>query len=1249
MHRLANQICEDGQQEVVLIEQIGAPVLFLTSASTDISSLDQAINLKANKTWKNKIRALLINELEHNAKIDHYINTTASESEIILIRLLGGKSHWSYGLEQLQLWSREKKERELIVISGTQENQIALHELSTIPIDIVDFVAYLLRVGGIENMTTFLDIIYKLRNNKELNILDYNVKYHEDPYKWDWRKNNDCKVGIILYNSLLKANDIIFAKQLNKLLRASGLEPRSLWISSLKDHKVANKVLKIFQSENIEAIITTTSFYSNIISDKGNEYNLWQELNLPVFQFLISSMSKKYWDNSSLGLNSTDLTLQIALPELDGRITTRPIAFKEIHKSNSSLDTSIKKLLPLNNSISWSIDLLKNWLTLRKLNNSDKYISIILANYPVRNGRLANGVGLDTPASLLEILKLLRLQGYDLGQEKLPDSSIDLMSSILSRRTNDPESSHREPLDYLSLESYISNWKKINEESKLKIISRWNTPDLAEDLEEKGFAIHGIRYGKVSILIQPSRGYDPYSKSDLHSPDLPPPHRYLAQYIWIDKVQKSNAMIHLGKHGSVEWLPGKGVGLSNKCFPHIVLPPLPNIYPFIVNDPGEGSQAKRRTQAVIIDHLTPPLGRSELYGSLMRLESIIDEYYESKLLSSERTDVLLKMIKEEIQNEEFPFLNNNSLLSENDIDFDSVISEVEGYLCEIKESQIRTGLHIFGTLPKKEKLSELALSIARAPQNNCLGLTEKVSRLLKFEINPWLENEDDLAIKEDIDLYKLITNKTIRKKGEIIAYIEEQSLLVIKHILNTKVSETINEFPNGINKHIIKYLKDRKGLEDISTLIEPVIRKINQSCSDELLNLGRSLNGEYINSGPSGAPTRGRIDVLPTGRNFYSVDMRNIPTEASWRLGSMSAQQILDLYLMENGEYLTHLAISVWGTATMRNGGEDISQILALMGVRPVWDYASKRIIDLEVIPLSILNRPRVDILVRISGFFRDAFPQIVELINTAQLKLSLLKESPSINPYINNDNSEFIGRVFGSAPGSYGAGLQEIISSSTWDEKSELVDTYINWSKWRYTGKGNPEDRKDNFKEYLSKVQLVLQNQDNKEHDILDSDDYYQFHGGLTASVEKLRGIKPTTLIADHSRSSRPRINTLRKEIDKVVRSRLLNPKWIEGVKEHGYKGAFEIGATVDYLFGYDATTNEVKDWCYLNIYKTFLKDDQNRSFLEINNPWVMRDIAERLLEASNRELWKIEDESIISSIQELALKADSIIEQLD
>ncbi len=1247
MHRLSTLPGSDPEDDFCLVQQESAPFLFLTSAATDIATLDSFLKRESSSSWSGNIRALSLVALNHPAQIDHYIETTISQSQVVVVRLIGSRGHWSYGLEQLEKWQSENLNRQLIILSGTNDMDKELCPISSVDELLAIKLSELLREGGIDNMSSFLEAIREIAKNKKIEADDIEIKKIGDPVKWDWQDENGEKVGVIYYKSLFQSDDLHLPIELNKILRQSNLSPRVLFVSSLKGVEIQKAVYDLFRKDSVSVILTTTSFNTSN-NDMIIDSSLWKSLNIPVLQLLISTKSKKDWINSSVGLNSLDLTLQIVLPEIDGRITTRPCAFREWKYSSQELGTVIHRLKPNSIGLNWVVNHTRAWINLQK-NKVNKSICITLANYPIKNGRIANGVGLDTPESTVEILKLLKRNNYFLGDFDDSTNGKDLIDKLLASRTNDPETAENQPLDYITLHEYKLWWNTLPSEAKEPIINKWGYPDKAIDLVNDQFPIHGISYGDVSILIQPSRGYEIVDVADLHCPTLYPPHRYLAQYVWAKYKFKTDVMIHMGKHGSLEWLPGKSIGLSEKCAPQLAIDSIPNIYPFIVNDPGEGSQAKRRSQAVIIDHMTPPLGRAGLHSELITIEALLDEYYEARLLGATRSSLIKDKLTSIINSSNLIDVVKPNNYNKTSDDKESLFDLVDSYLCELKESQIRLGLHVFGKAPNSLYLLELLLCLARSPNSRGKGITQTISKIMGFSLDPWADNESELLQPNDREIIKQITQSNhFRKKGDLVDWIEKQALLLLKYIFNDYQAFKATSIKGKLNQKIRLWADNNSSDKAISYIKEDLWPKLVSCASSEQRAILDAISGKRIESGPSGAPTRGRPEVLPTGRNFYSMDLRGLPTETAWDVGRRSANNILELYLQENGEHLKDLALSVWGTSTMRNGGEDISQLFALLGVSPVWDGPSRRMIDLEVIPLNVLNRPRVDVRLRISGFFRDAFPQLIFWVDKAHRIIAALDESKEMNPYASKVRLHgHQARIFGSAPGSYGAGLQELINSGNWETRQDIANAYISWSKWRYDGNNEPTIDEIAFTQALKGIQVVVHNQDNREHDILDSDDYYQFHGGLGAAVELATGKKPDLLISDNSRIERPKVHTLNKEIDKVMRTRVLNPRWIEGMKSHSYKGAFEMGATMDYLFGYDAATDCVPDWCYSSIVDIWLNDQNTLMFLTENNPWVLRDIGERLLEAKNRNLWKSASEKEIEYLKSIILKAESIIEK--
>ena len=1338
MHRLAAVPGQDDSDTPgqLFVEQAPAPVVLLSSADTDLVAIEALLQTRP-ALLAAELRALNLAALSHPAVIDHYIRTSLASTQVVIVRLLGGRGHWSYGLEQLRDWAAKAagpggQRRQLLVLAGTAEEDASLGALGTVPAPLAQALAAALREGGAANLEALLACIASLLNG----VMPEPPQLHPgpDPLPHDWRPDPGPRVGLILYRALLQAGDLALVEACLQELRAQGLAPRALWVSSLRDAAVQRGVGDLLEREAAEAVLCSTGFASVQFEDAGLGAPLWERLQLPVLQLLCSGRSQRSWQESSIGLGPLDLSLQIALPELDGRITTRVGAFKEVAGASDRLGTALQRLQPDPERLQWIVTLTHNWIQLRRSSTAERRVALVLANYPTRNSRLANGVGLDTPASVALMLAWLAQQGYGLGAAPLPADGDALIRALLAGRSNDPESSHRPPLGQLSLADYQLWYQRLPAAGRQRLEAVWGAPEADRELEldaggAAAFPIRGLRFDRVVLLIQPARGYDRDPSLSYHSPDLPPTHAYLAQYLWLRQQFAAQVVVHVGKHGNLEWLPGKGLGLSASCFPEWALGPLPHLYPFIVNDPGEGSQAKRRAQAVILDHLTPPLGRAGLYGQLQRLETLLDEYWEASQLGAERALLLREQLAEQLQQLALPGLAS---------DLDQQLEQADGYLCELKEAQIRLGLHTYGTLPEPALLAELLLCLARAPQAGLPGFTQALARDLGLELDPWADGEEQplsLADRQRLSrLSQALDHAQVqvpgraaagrsaagrpaaaRLGGDGVALLEQWALQLVQRELQDQepggaepsnaaagtaaqgpVHDEFSGTRPGPSESLSASAVGHPMAASQPPAIEPllstspaagppageasampleaidlpspgpttsaVLQHLRQRLKPALLACGEAeraallhgLAGGRIAAGPSGAPTRGRPDLLPTGRNFYSVDLRGLPTEAAWDLGRRSAELLLELHLQEQGDDLRQLALSVWGTATMRNGGEDIAQALALMGVRPLWDGPTRRLLDLEVIPLTLLGRPRVDVTLRISGLFRDAFPQLVGWFNRATRLVAGLAETPADNPLAAAARSEGQwGRVYGSAPGAYGAGLQGLIDSGHWEKRGDLGDAFLNWSQWRYDGEsgagtGGLEAELDRtgLEQRLRQVQVVLHNQDNREHDLLDSDDYYQFQGGLSAAVERVSGQRPALWFGDHSRSQRPRLHRLERELDKVLRSRLLNPRWIRGIQSHGYKGGFEMAASLDYLFAYDASTGRVPDWGYGAISQAWLGSAEVLAFLRQSNPWALRDMAERLLEAHHRGLWQGAEATEIERLGQLVLDSEALIE---
>jgi cobaltochelatase CobN len=1204
MHRLVTLPGDPGDGAGDLVEQPPAPLLLLSSAETDLGLLAERLRQPA---WQSlEVRGLNLAALQHPAVIDHYLRTTVAAARLVVVRLLGGRGHWSYGLERLRDWAGARPGRQLVVLSGTVDGEEDLISLGTVAPELAQALGMALREGGPDNMDRVLHCCQALLDGGA--VTAPTVAPLPDPLPWDWRQEEGPRVGLLAYRALWSAGDTALLTEAAAALRSRGLCPRVLLVSGLRDGAVQEGVLRLLRREGVGLVLCATGFASVRADEAAAGAPLWRALGVPVLQLLSSGGGRDRWLASSVGLGPLDLSLQVALPELDGRITTRIVAFRELACADERLGCALTRHRADPEALAWVAELAARWLRLRATAPAERRVALVLANYPTRNARLANGVGLDTPASVAGALAELQRSGHDLGgpETPLPGDGDALVRALLDGRTPDPESDHRAPLARLPLATYRSWYDTLPAEARLGLERHWGPPEQDPGLDGDGFAIAGRRWGSVVVLLQPSRGYDRDPALSYHSPDLPPTHAYLAHYLWLRQTFDAHVLVHFGKHGNLEWLPGKGIGLSASCFPALALGPMPHLYPFIVNDPGEGSQAKRRSQAVILDHLTPPLGRAGLHGALAGLEALLEQLWQARELGSREQPVLQRQLEEALATLELPVAGDTGDLEER-------LGGLDGYLCELKEAQIRTGLHIYGQDPPAEAQLELLLALARAPGPGRVGLTRQLAAVLDLDLDPWAGDESAPLSDADRSRLQALGLPGARCLGHGVALLEERALALLRQ----RLAGSHEPVPQELEVELTHVLQD----------LWPRL----QACGEaERRALATAIGGGRVEAGPSGAPTRGRPDVLPTGRNFYSVDLRGLPTEAAWDLGRRSAAILLEEHRQQEGCDLTHLALSIWGTSTMRNGGDDVAQVLALLGVQPVWDGPTRRMVDLSLIPTAVQGRPRVSVTVRISGFFRDAFPQLIEWLLAAD---RLVGDEASCG-------------VYGSAPGAYGAGLQGLIDSGAWRNADDLAEAFLRWGQWRHGSADRVAADRDGLEQRLRDVQMVLHNQDNREHDLFDSDDYYQFQGGLAAAVRRLQGRSPSLWFGDHSRPERPRPRPLTREFDRVIRSRLLNPRWIEGMQRHGYKGGFELAASLDYLFAYDACTDAVPDWAYGALCEAWLEQPQVRSFLEVSNPWALRDMAERFLEANHRGLWQGASAERLDQLRQMLLEAEAIVE---
>jgi cobaltochelatase CobN len=1146
--------------------------------------------------------------LANPSAIGAYIDETLHAARLVVLRQIGGESYWPEGVDRLRTWSRLQPDRQLAFLPGGTAWDERYAGLGTVDLARTRLLWRYFSEGGAENgknsllfMASLIGASTGAPDPQPMPLAGFVTPEEARP----------ADAMLIIYRALAQAGDIEPVDALREAMQRHGWSLATLYVSSLKDPVARDIVASALKVVAPSVIINATAFAADTAA-------ILREI--PVLQTAFAGQSRRDWSSSQRGMGPSDLAMHVVMPELDGRIFTSPVAFKTKIAWNADANHVPTVLQADPAQIAALAARSAALITLQQTMVADRRVAIILANYPNRDGRLANGVGLDTPQSCADLIAALGTHGYQTGSA--PITSSDLMALLTAGPTNAPGKAAAASITW-SLDAYRMAYAALPVELQSQVRDRWGEPET--DPHAKGdridLAIH--RFGNLIIAIQPSRGYDVDPASTFHDPALVPPHRYIATYLWLRQEFGAHAVIHLGKHGNLEWLPGKAVGLSQSCWPAALIGPLPNIYPFIVNDPGEGVQAKRRTSAVIIDHLTPPLTRGELHGDLAQLETLVDEYALAADLDPRRA----RKLAEDIAGFASVLRLDQDVGLGPDMPIEERVRCVDAHLCDLKEMQIRDGLHIFGSSPQGRMRTDLAVSIARVPRAGDAPAACSLHRAIAA----------DLGLG---DFDPLTRDLSARWEGP-----RPQALACLSDSPWRSVGDTVERIEGLARRLVEQGSVDRSGWHRTSAILDwirsELLPAIDASGQNETAAILTALNGKHILPGPSGAPSRGRPDVLPTGRNFYAVDPRVVPTPAAFAIGKASAEALLKRHWYETGSWLRAVAFSAWGTANIRTGGDDVAQALALMGCQPVWEPASGRVTGFEILPATELKRPRVDVTFRVSGLFRDTFPIQMDLIDSAVRAIAALNEDEHQNPIAESVRREIKAlkragyklvdavklanaRVFGAMPGSYGAGLQAPIDSGAWTGRAELADIYLAWGSFAYGGGQDGRADRQALERLLKAADAVLQTQDNREHDLLDSDDYYQFMGGLSASIETLSGRAVPIYHTDTSRPEEPKVRTLDEEIARVVRGRAANPKWIAGAMRHGYKGAFELAATLDYLFAFAATTHAVKSHQFDQLFEAYMGDPAVQAFIQDHNPDALREMAQRFEEAIRRGFWQ-------------------------
>jgi cobaltochelatase CobN len=1090
MHLLATTSAKlDEIVEAVDLGQTPADVAVLSFADSDLAGLAAAWEL--DRATLPSVRLAHLRDLRHPMSVDLWVERVGAHAKVIVVRLLGGLDWWKYGIERLSALAHERKIA-LAVLPGEDRDDARLAAVSTLPPHDLDTLLRFFREGGRDNLRGLLrrlavhagsdvDAPAVKRVPRFAGYLPEDGAVDIDHLIARLDRNRPV-VPIIFYRAQLLASDTAPIDALATALDARGLAPAPLVITSLKDRDALTFLDQALPRLAPAVIVTTTAF-------AAGEVTPLDAANVPILQAVCATTRRDAWRDNARGLGAADLAMHVVLPELDGRILAGAIAFKDPLPPREALGFTAVASRPEPDRIAMVADRITAGIRLHGLPRARRKIVVLMPDYPAAPGRSGYAVGLDVPASVLALLNDLADNGY--GIADIPPTTRDLLAAVA---TGSAEAK-------LNLERYQTLLQQLPAAAVAGVHDAWGLPAEDSDARDGAFHFRARRFGNALVALPPDRGRTAERRTDYHDPVLPPRHALLAFGLWLQHIARADALVHMGAHGTLEWLPGKAVALSAECFPEIVTGALPVIYPFIVSNPGEAAQAKRRIAGLTIGHLPPPLVNDGLSGDARELERLVDEYAQADGLDRRRRERLAGLIVETAQ--------RSGLAREAGVDAKSIpgdaLRRIDAWLCDLKDLAIKDGLHIYGRT-----------SIATADPT-------------------W----------------------------QASAEAERTALLA-------------------------------------------------------------ALDGRRVPAGPAGSPARGRRDVLPTGRNLFTADPRMLPTPTAMDLGRLAADEVLRMHLQAHGEPPRGVVIDLWGSATLRTGGEEIAQGLALMGCRPIWESASGRVTGVEVLPAGIIGRARIDVTWRISGLFRDLFPAQIALIDAAVQAVAARDEADDENPLgaaRRRANLTRLDRIFGSAPGVYGSGIEDLLGGDA--DTETLGTTYLAAASHSYGGvDGAGIAAAGRFAERVAGADLLIHSGDDPGRDLLEGAEDVAFVGGFAAAA-KMLGRAADLVMLDVTDPQRPCARTLSAALARIVRARAVNPRFIAGQMRHGPRGAAEFAETVDRLVSFAETTDAVASDLFDLLYEAYVADADVRAFLQRQNASAAEAIAARLDAARRRGFW--------------------------
>lgn len=1070
-------------------------------------------------------------------------------------------------------------------------------------------------------------------------------------YREQFCKPDRPVIGLLFYRDEWIWDDLAYPAAFIREAEQKGCNALAVFTNQMPDESLGmpsiRKVFNDFFTLNGETVIdvlVSAMKFSHVGNGSLTTDEL-EQLGVPVLTAYTLLTTEEDWRKNSEGLNAVETSIAVALPEFDGAIHGVPIAGRNV------LPDGAIEYQPMPERMAAMVDKAIKWARLHRLKNEDKKIALIFHNYPPKNYNIGSASGMDSMESATRLLARMQADGYKI--DFLPESAEEFIRIMTSHATNDLSlltDKQAEECQKLSADEYAAFFATLPEEARQKMTEQWGEAPGDIMLSDEGnILVPGTMNGNIFMTVQPARQYGMDPARAYHDPTIAPTHQYLAFYYWLREVFKADAVIHLGTHGNLEWLPGKATGLDRSSYSDIALGSLPNIYPYLMTISGEGVIAKRRSSACLIGYLPAPVAEAGAFDELAELEKMADEYSHFQKQDSEQAAELEKKIIELAHETKI----DESLAYDETKPFTDYLAEIHEYIEELQDSEIHVGLHVLGQPPEGdiligEVMHLLRLSNGPVPSLYNLWAEKFSSNFEELEKNP-------SAIVEAFDL----------TGGELLRRIRNESRAFVTAIAEKGFTE------QSVNA-AMQLPETAEGPEEwqqkIKSLGQYIIEEIYPRLArttDELDHTLAALSGKYVAPGPSGSPSAGGVDLLPSGRNFYGVDPRALPSQAGWMAGKKLGDRMIEKYITDEGKYPENIGMVLWSGPNMRSSGQDIAEFLYLLGVKPVWQKGSLRITDLEVIPLDELKRPRIDVTARISGLFRDTLPHLAELMDKAVLMVAKLDESDDDNfvrKHIREDsealqadgasaddawrNAAF--RVFGDAPGTYGSGINVVLDAKNWESEKDLADVYVRWGGHVFGGGQRGVYQPELFKKRLAQMELTVKNEENHDMNILSSDDYNGFHGGMIAAVKSFGQKTPVSYVGDSANRGAPKIRTVAEEMKRVVRTESLNPKYIEGLMQHGYKGAMDMANRLNISFQWDATSSVMEDWMYNDYAEKYAFDPKVQQWMKKVNPWALQNIAETLLEAEQRQMWNADDETK-EKLQELYLSVEGEIEEDD